>query len=74
METDPTRALVWMIGLPDVTFLGVEDGPGGVGKVHVGTVTRSAGCPSCGVPAQVKDRTRVELIGRCATECVGGGT
>ncbi len=62
METDPTRALVWMIGLPDITFLGVEDGPGGVGKIHVETVGRSVGCPSCGVRAQVKDRTRVELV------------
>ena len=62
METDPTRALVWMIGLPDITFLGVEDGPGGIGKIHVETVARSMGCPSCGVPAQVKDRPRVELV------------
>ncbi len=50
METDPTRALVWMIGLPDISFLGVEDGPGGVGKIHVETVARSwvarrAACP-----------------------------
>ncbi len=62
METDPTRALVWMIGLPDIRFLGVEDGPGGVGRIHVETVVRSVGCPSCGVPAQVKDRSRVELV------------
>jgi len=53
---------VWMIGLPDITFLAVEDGPGGVGRIHVETVTRSVGCPSCGVPAQVKDRPRVELV------------
>ena len=26
VETDRTRALVWMIGLPDISFLGVEDG------------------------------------------------
>jgi len=62
VETDPKRALLWMIGLPDITFLGVEDGPGGVAKIHVETVARSAGCPSCGVLAQVKDRTRVELV------------
>ena len=62
METDPTRALVWMIGLPDITFLGVEDGPGGEARIHVETATRAVGCPSCGVAAQVKDRTRVELV------------
>ncbi len=62
METDPTRALVWMIGLPDIRFLAVEDGPGGVGRIHVETVPRSVGCPSCGVVAQVKDRPRVELV------------
>ncbi len=41
MESDPTRALVWMIGLPDITLLGVGDGPGGVGKIHVETVARA---------------------------------
>ncbi len=62
METDPTRALVWMIGLPDIRFLAVEEGPGAVGKVQVESVARSMGCPLCGVPAQVKDRTPVELV------------
>ena len=51
-----------MIGLPEVTFLGVEDGPGGVGKIHVETVARSVGCPRCGVVARIKDRPRVELV------------
>ncbi len=31
-------------------------------KIHVETVARSVGCSSCGVLAQVKDRTRVELV------------
>jgi len=62
VETDHTRALVWMIGLPDITFLAVEDGPGGVGKIHVEIVARTVACPWCGVPAQEKDRTRVELV------------
>jgi hypothetical protein len=29
VETHPTRALEWMIGLPAITFLGCEDGAGG---------------------------------------------
>ena len=32
------------------------------GRSHVEAVARSVGCPSWGVPAQVKDRTRVELV------------
>ena len=31
-------------------------------KIHVETVARSVGCPLCGLPAQVKDRTRVEFV------------
>ena len=62
METDPTRAIEWMIGLPDITFLAVEDGLDGVGRIHVETVSRPVGCPGCGVVARIKDRPRVELV------------
>ena len=62
METGPTRAIRWMIGLPEGGFLGDEDGPDGVGKFHVEAVTRSVGCPRCSVVARVKDRPRVELV------------
>ena len=36
-ETDPTRAIEWMTGLPAVRFPGVEDGEGGVARIHVET-------------------------------------
>ena len=53
MITDPTRALAWMVGLDDVTFLGLD--PGEVTTVHVESVRRPVGCPSCGSFAQLKD-------------------
>ena len=60
MITDPTRALSWMVGLDDVTFLGLE--PGEVTTVHVESVRASVGCPGCGSIAQVKDRVVVVLV------------
>ena len=45
---DPTPALAWMIGLPDVVFLDGDDGPG-VARVHIETAASPVGCPSCGV-------------------------
>ncbi len=62
MVTDPTRALEWMIGLPDIAFLGAEDGTGGEARIHVETKALVAGCPRCGVLARVKDRSAVELV------------
>ena len=62
METDPTRALEWMIGLPALGFLGVEDGDDGEARIHVETKASAAGCPVCGVVARVKDRARIELV------------
>jgi len=58
--TDPTRALAWMVGLDDVTFLGLD--PGEVTTVHVESVRRAVGCPGCGTLAQVKDRVVVVLV------------
>jgi transposase len=58
--TDPTRALAWMVGLDDVTFLGLE--PGEVTTVHVQSVRRPAGCPTCGSVAQLKDWSTVVLV------------
>ena len=60
MITDPTRALAWMVGLDDVTFLGLD--PGEVTTVHVESVRRPVGCPSCGSVAQVKDWVTVLLV------------
>lgn len=60
MITDPTRALAWMVGLEDVTFLGLE--PGEVTTVHVESVRVPIGCPLCGSVARVKDRVVVVLV------------
>ena len=60
MITDPTRALAWMVGLDDVTFLGLD--PGEVTTVHVESVRRPVGCPSCGSFAQLKDWATVLLV------------
>jgi transposase len=62
VETDPTRALEWMIGLPAITFLGAEDGADDEARIHVETKPSPLGCPRCGVLARVKDRSRVELV------------
>jgi transposase len=61
VETDPTRALAWLIGLP-VQFLGGEDGPDGEARIYVQSVRARGGCPSCGSVASGKDYADVELI------------
>jgi hypothetical protein len=43
VETDPTRALEWMIGFPAVRFLGGEDGDDGEARIHVETKARLSG-------------------------------
>ena len=60
METDPTRMCELLVGLPDVSVLGVEEGD--VVVVHVELRTTKVGCPSCGVVAWLKDRSAVELV------------
>ena len=58
--TDPTRALAWMVGLDDVTFLGLESGE--VTTVHVESVRRPIDCSSCGSVAQLKHWATVVLV------------
>ncbi|MGO8861942.1 MAG: hypothetical protein ACLQRH_14415 [Acidimicrobiales bacterium] len=62
METDPTRALMWMIGLHAIRFLSYEDRVDGEARIHIETNATRAGCPRCGVVARVKDRSCVELV------------
>jgi len=66
-----------MFGLPELGFLGVEDGPGYVGKLHLETMARSAGCPRSGVVARIKDRPGVDHLVPCPTgpsaSCGTGG-
>ncbi len=62
MESEPTRALELMIGLPDVVFLGVEDEPGGELRVHVEGRSARDFCEACGIAARVKERPVISLI------------
>lgn len=62
METDPTRMCELLVGLPDVTVLGVDDEVNGFVCIYIESSTGRPGCPHCGVLAQMKDRTAVELV------------
>lgn len=62
MEVDPIRMCELLVGLPDVTVLGVDDEPGGLVVVHVETREARPACPSCAGGVAVKDRPCVELV------------
>jgi transposase len=51
-----------LVGLPDVTVLGVDDASRGPLRVHIETRGGSPACSGCGTRAWVKDRPVVELI------------
>ena len=51
-----------LVGLPDVTVLGVEDQPGRPLRVHVETTAEVVDCAGCGTRAWVKDRPTVALV------------
>lgn len=55
-------AIEWLIGLPDVCFLAVDDGADGEALIHVETSPIPRRCPSCGVIAWVMDRARITLV------------
>ncbi|MGF1617684.1 MAG: transposase family protein, partial [Acidimicrobiia bacterium] len=61
METNPIRVCELLVGLPDVTVLGVEDVVDGPIRVHVECRMRRPSCGECGMVAVVKDRATVEL-------------
>ena len=62
MVTDPTRMCELLVGLPEVTVLGLEDEVGAPLSIHVETRARRPGCSECGVLARVKDRPVVTLV------------
>ncbi|MCA1695773.1 MAG: ISL3 family transposase [Actinobacteria bacterium] len=62
MEVDPTRMCELLVGLPDVTVLGVVDELGGPLRVHVETRNECRSCPGCGAGGRVKERPEVELV------------
>ncbi len=62
MVTDPTRTCELLVGLPEVTVLGLDDEVGAPLSIHVETRARRPGCSECGVLARVKDRPVVTLV------------
>jgi hypothetical protein len=55
VETNATRMCALLVGLPDITVVGVEDQPGRPLRVHVETTAEVVGCAGCGTRAWVKD-------------------
>jgi transposase len=62
VDVDPTRMCELLVGLPDVTVLGVFDQSDSPLRVHVETREPRPACAGCGRPALVKDRPEVELV------------
>jgi transposase len=60
--SDARRVCELLVGLPEVTVLGVEDRPGGPLMVHVEQAGDRPGCLGCGGRPVVKDRETVELV------------
>jgi hypothetical protein len=50
-----------LVGLPEVTVLGVDDRPGEPIGVHVEQASERPACMGCGTRPTVKDRDVVEL-------------
>jgi hypothetical protein len=61
LETDPKKVLELLVGLPEVSVLGV-DCSGPVVDLHVEKVAEPVGCPTCGVLAQFKGWREVVLV------------
>lgn len=61
METNATRMCALLVGLPDVTVVGVEDRAGRPLRVHVETTVSVVACSCCGTRAWLKDRSPVPL-------------
>ena len=57
LETDPKKVLELLVGLPEVSVLGV-DTSGSVVHLHVEKFARPVGCPTCGVVAQFRRLAR----------------
>ena len=62
METNATRMCALLVGLPDVTVLGVDDQPGQPIRVYVEQRVDQLRCAGCGAAAWVKDQPNVELV------------
>jgi transposase len=62
VECEPTRVCELLVGLPEVTILGVEDGPDGELCVHIECRKRATFCEACGIEARLKERAVIALV------------
>ena len=62
MERDATRMGQLLVGLPDITVLGIVDEHGGPLAVHVESVGLARECLGCGGGGWVRARADVELV------------
>ncbi len=62
MESDPTRMCRLLVGLPDVTILGIRARGDGPLYVEIEQAGPRPACSGCGLLAVVKDREVVELV------------
>ncbi len=62
VEVDPTRMCELLVGLPEVTVLGIVDEADGPLWVHVETRAVRPVCAGCGSPVTIKDRPMVTLV------------
>ena len=61
LETDPKKVLKLVVGLPDVSVLGVNIS-GAVVDLHVEKLAELVCCPSCGAKARLKGWREVVLV------------
>jgi transposase len=62
VEINPTRMCELLVGLPAVDVVGVADEPGEPLRVHVQCREQDRWCRTCGGPAELKDRPKIELV------------
>jgi transposase len=62
VEIDPTRMCELLAGLPEANVLGVDEEIEGFLCLHIESSAGRPGCSHCGVLAQMKDRSVVELV------------
>ncbi len=72
LETDPVKMCELLVGLPDVTVLGVKRHGDLRVNLHVQTNADVVGCSSCGVVASLKDWRVVAFAGLPAFASPGG--
>ncbi|MEZ5258207.1 MAG: ISL3 family transposase [Ilumatobacteraceae bacterium] len=62
MEQNATRMCELLVGLPDITVLGIVDAPDQPLEVHVECRDLDRRCVECGTSGRIKDRDSVELV------------